>query len=156
MSEIEHEIAHAVERVASTSQQRIRGLFRRPKMTGAPAPADAVLVTPPLPTKSVTTQAAPVPPPLPSFLLKPKVSKPMAQTPTTKAKSFAERLKAVHTQIDADMDAGISTLETIEQKAASLKDKLGGIVSQKNADLAALDDVLNQLTNGAPAGDETA
>lgn len=94
--------------------------------------------------------------PLPSFLQpKPKVSTTMATTPTSKApglkaKMFADRLKEVTSKIDDDLDKGISALEQVHEQAAVVTGALGGIVAQKQADLHALQDVVNQLTNGAP------
>lgn len=109
------------------------------------APAAAVDVT-----TSALQQPTPTQPPLPAFL-QPQARKPMATpTATHKAKSFADRLKAVTTKIDADIDTGISTLEQVEATAAQVNVKLAGVVSQRTADLAAVNDVLNQLTNGAP------
>jgi hypothetical protein len=85
----------------------------------------------------------------------------MATTPTTKtathkAQTFADRLKAVTSKIDTDMEAGITKLEQVEAQAADINSKLGSVVSQKQADLGALQNVLNQLTNGAPEDEPAA
>lgn len=171
MGHLEDEIAEKV-RAIGTSPQRFRNLFRRHVVTGAPAGAKAVLPPPPVTAPvaapapapaSVTAQATPdVVGPLPSFLLKPKVSKPMPTTinqpqATHKAKSFADRLRAVHTALDTTMEQGVTALEQIEQQTEAANAKIASVVSAKQADLTAINDVLNQLTNGGPElTDETA
>lgn len=79
----------------------------------------------------------------------------MALTPSTKqatdkAKSFADRLKTVHTKLNDTMEQGVTSLEQIEASTEAVNAKIAGVVAQKTADLGALNDVLNQLTNGAP------
>jgi len=166
---LEQDIAHEVERVVSTSQQRLRGLFSRRPITGAPAPADAVLIKPEPAVMTSALQTAPVEPPvvttalqaatadnqaapslpLPSSL-QPKVSKTTMATATHKAKFFAQRLRAVHDTLDLTMEKGVTALEDIERQTAEATAQIASVVSQKQADLGALKDVLNQLTNGGP------
>lgn len=176
MGALEDEIAkHVSENVkdiardVSASPQRLRNMIfhRRPAWPPSTTPerlneqltaVHEKLTEPDASTATaapaVTTTTAAMP--LPSFLQpKPKVSTTMATTPTSKApglkaKMFADRLKEVTSKIDDDLDKGISALEQVHEQAAAVTGALGGIVAQKQADLHALQDVVNQLTNGAP------
>lgn len=160
-----------IEREISMSAQRLRNLFRghkrslttpaKPAASAAGLAAVSVALNLPAlpPGRPVKPTSAEQLPPLPSFLQPKKAIKPMAPIPTTKtatfkAQTFADRLKTVTKKIDADLETGLTTLEALEQSAADANAKINSVVAQKSADVKALTDVLNQLTNGAPE-DET-
>jgi hypothetical protein len=134
-----------VDYALQAAKQIVTSHVKVTELDATPAPA-------PKPALTVTTPPA-VQPPLPAFLLRPKVIA-MASTTkaaTHKALTFADRLKTISKKIDSDLETGLSTLEQLEQSAAAANAGIASVVAQKTADVGALTDVLNQLTNGDDA-----
>jgi hypothetical protein len=69
-----------------------------------------------------------------------------------KFKHLADRARQVPAALSAKADEVLSRLDAVEARGGTAFDKLHGVVNDADQGVAAAEDALNQLTNGAPAG----
>ena len=67
-----------------------------------------------------------------------------------KMKHLADRAKAVPQSLESLADKHLSRLDALEARGGDTFSKLGAVLDQTEGGIAAAEDALNQLTNGAP------
>lgn len=67
-----------------------------------------------------------------------------------KASLLAERIKSIPDTFGKAMDVQLARLDTIEQRGAAAAKRMTSVVDDVDAAVTSTENVINQITNGAP------